>query len=169
MSVPVETLRTHLNYAAWASARIVEAAARLSAEELTRDFRSADKHVLGTLAHVFAADRVWLGRIEGSPPAVFIDPVSDLRLDVLQHDWPALLERWQAWAGVLADASAPCTYQDLQGRTHTTPLWQIVLHVVNHGSHHRGQASAMMRAMGHAPPPLDLIRYYRETAAASPA
>jgi uncharacterized damage-inducible protein DinB len=165
MSVPVETLRTHLRYAAWASARIVDAAARLSPEELTRDFRSADKHVLGTLAHVYAADRVWLGRIHGTPPPVFIDPDRDVRLEVVQTDWPALLGRWQAWASALDDATAPCTYQDLQGRTHTTPLWQIVLHVVNHGTHHRGQAAAMIRAMGHVPPPLDLIRYYRETPA----
>jgi uncharacterized damage-inducible protein DinB len=69
----------------------------------------------------------------------------------------------------LIDASTPLTYQDLQGRTHATPLWQIVLHVVNHGTHHRGQVAAMMRAMGHVPPPLDLIRYYRETAAVAPA
>ncbi len=165
MSVPVETLRTHLHYAAWASARIVDAAGRLSSEELTRDFKSADKHVLGTLAHVYAADRVWLGRIHGAPPPVFIDPDRDVRLEVIQHEWPALLDAWQAWAGALDDATTPCTYRDLQGRTHTTPLWQIVLHVVNHGTHHRGQAAAMMRAMGHVPPPLDLIRYYRETPA----
>jgi uncharacterized damage-inducible protein DinB len=40
-------------------------------------------------------------------------------------------------------------------------LWKIVLHVVNHGTHHRGQASGFLRAMGHVPPPLDLIAYYR--------
>lgn len=162
MSVPVDVLRTHLRYTTWASARIVDAASRLTHEELTRDFKSADTHVLGTLAHVYAADRVWLGRIQGAPPAVFIDPEVDIRLTVLQHGWPALLGRWQAWADGLRDPSAGASYHDLQGNPHSTPLWQIVLHVVNHATHHRGQASAMIRAMGHTPPPLDLIRYYRE-------
>jgi len=36
-----------------------------------------------------------------------------------------------------------------------------VLHVVNHGTHHRGQAAGFLRAMGYVPPPLDLIAYYR--------
>jgi uncharacterized damage-inducible protein DinB len=162
MSVPVEILRTHLRYTTWASARMVDAASGLTSDELTRDFKSADKHVLGTLAHVYAADRAWLGRIQGAAPAVFIAPDTDIRLAVLQHDWPALLGRWQVWVDGLQDSSVCASYVDLQGKPHTTPLWQIVLHVVNHGTHHRGQASAMIRAMGHAPPPLDLIRYYRE-------
>lgn len=162
MSVPVAVLRTHIRYTTWASARIVDAASRLTPEELTRDFGSADKHVLGTLAHVYAADRTWLRRIEGAPPAPLIGPHEDIRLATLQLEWPALLGRWQAWVDALQDPVASATYQDFQGNSHSTPYWQIVLHLVNHATHHRGQAAAMIRAMGHVPPPLDLIRYYRE-------
>jgi uncharacterized damage-inducible protein DinB len=53
------------------------------------------------------------------------------------------------------------SYRDLKGNPWRTPLWQIVLHVVNHATHHRGQAAGFLRALGHAPPPLDLIAYYR--------
>lgn len=162
MGVPVEILRTHVRYTTWATARIVDAASRLAPEELTRDFKSADKHVLGTLAHVYAADRAWLRRIEGASPAPLVDPGEDIQLTTLQHEWPALLGRWQAWVDALQDPSASASYKDFQGNAHSTPYWQIVLHLVNHGTHHRGQAAAMLRAMGHAPPPLDLIRYYRE-------
>lgn len=162
MSVPAETLQTHLRYSAWASALLVDAASRLTEDELTRDFKSADKSVLGTLVHVYAADRVWLARIEGEPPQPFLVPERDLHLRVLQHDWPALMDRWTSWAGTLLEPMAHASYQDLRGNAHTTPYWQIVLHVVNHGTHHRGQVSAMLRAMGHTPPPLDLIRYYRD-------
>jgi uncharacterized damage-inducible protein DinB len=164
MSVPVEVLRTHLRYSTWASKRLIATATALTPEELTRDFKSSDKSVLGTLAHVFAADRVWLGRIQGSPPALFLDPEVDLKLAVLQNDWPALLERWQVWGNNLQDAPTVVAYKDMKGNAHATPLWQIVLHVVNHATHHRGMAAAMIRAMGHTPPPLDLILYYRENA-----
>lgn len=162
MSVPAAALQTHLRYAAWASARIVEAASRLTEEELTRDFKSADKSVLGTLVHVYGADRVWFARIEGQPPGPLVDAARDMHLRVLQHDWPALMDRWVAWAGTLLEPTAQASYLDLRGQPHSTPYWQIVLHVVNHGTHHRGQVSAMLRAMGHTPPPLDLIRYYRD-------
>jgi uncharacterized damage-inducible protein DinB len=164
MAVNAETIRTHIAFTTWASRRLVEAAATLSEEELTRDFQTSDRSVLGTLAHVYAADRVWLGRIEGRPPARFLDPEVDLKLAVLQNQWPALLGRWGEWAAGLsdADAEAVIAYKDLKGNPYSSPLWQIVLHVVNHGTHHRGQVSGFLRSMGYAPPALDLIAYYRQ-------
>jgi uncharacterized damage-inducible protein DinB len=44
-----------------------------------------------------------------------------------------------------------------------SPLWQMVQHVVNHGSYHRGQVTTMLRQLGSKPPKsLDMIAYYRE-------
>jgi uncharacterized damage-inducible protein DinB len=57
---------------------------------------------------------------------------------------------------------AEIVYRDLKGRTWKQPVWQLVLHLVNHGTHHRGQVSGFIRAMGATPPPLDLVFYYRE-------
>jgi uncharacterized damage-inducible protein DinB len=143
MPVSPETLRTHLDYTAWAASRLLDASAQLSPEELNRDFGTADKSVVGTLAHVFAADRV---------------------LSLLQREWPVVLRSWQDWAAGLTDENVAqvTAYRDLKGNAWTTPWWKIVLHVVNHGTHHRGQVSGFLRAMGHKPPPLDLIAYYRE-------
>jgi uncharacterized damage-inducible protein DinB len=70
-----DTLLAHLDYTAWASRRLVDAAAQLTPEELTRDFETSDHSVLGTLVHVFAADRIWLSRVTGSPvPTRFLEP-----------------------------------------------------------------------------------------------
>jgi uncharacterized damage-inducible protein DinB len=163
MAVSAATLRLHLDYTAWASQRLLDTVANLSAEDLARDFRTSDKTVIDTLAHVFAADRVWLGRIQGSPPASFIS-AEDRQLSALQKEWPALQGRWKQWATPLTDqdVQAKIAYRDLKGNSWEQPLWQILLHVVNHGTHHRGQVSGFLRAMGHNPPPLDLIAFYRE-------
>jgi uncharacterized damage-inducible protein DinB len=163
MSVPADTLRLHLRYTAWATRRLLDTVANLSAEDLARDFRTSDKTVIDTLAHVFAADRVWLSRIQGNPPASFIS-AEDRHLPVLQQEWPALQDRWKQWAASLTDqdVQAKIAYRDLKGNSWEQPLWQILLHVVNHGTHHRGQVSGFLRAMGHNPPALDLIAFYRE-------
>jgi len=154
-----------MRYSAWASARLVEAAGTLSEEKRTRDFQTADHSVLGTLVHVYAADRIWLNRVRGTPRATFIDP-EDHSIDVLQNDWPEICAGWRKLLEAETDESAlrKVAYKDLRGNSHETPLWQIVLHVVNHASHHRGQVSGMIRSMGHTPPALDLILYYREGA-----
>ncbi len=167
MPVSKDVLLTHLDYTRWASARLVDAASKLTPEELTRDFGTADKNVLGTLVHVYAADRIWMARVKGEPPARFIDPEKDMHLSVLQNDWPKLLDEWTAWAKSLNDESirGRLAYKDLKGNAYETPAWQILLHVVNHGTHHRGQVSGFLRAMGHVPQPLDLMAYYRAFAA----
>jgi len=161
----VEVLREHLNYTAWASSRLVDAANALNSQELMRDFGTADQHVLGTLVHVYAADRLWLGRIEGSPPSRFLVPEQDMHLAVLRNDWPALSERWKQCGALLTADSIDreVSYVSTKGDAFETPIWQIVLHVVNHGTHHRGQVSGFLRAMGHVPPSLDLTAYYRES------
>jgi uncharacterized damage-inducible protein DinB len=162
MAVSADTLRLHLDYTAWASQRLLDSAAKLSEEELTRDFKTSDKNVLDTLVHVFGADRLWLTRIHGDSPTTFIHP-EDRHLAVLVNDWPALQQRWKQWAAPLTDqdVQAKIAYRDMKGDPYQQPLWQIVLHVVNDGTHHRGQVSGFLRTMGHTPPPLDLIAFYR--------
>jgi uncharacterized damage-inducible protein DinB len=162
MPVSVDTLRLQLDYSAWATQRLLDAAAKLSSEELARDFQTADKCVLDTLAHVYAADRIWLARVLGETRATFIDP-EDRDLTVLQGEWPALQQRWKLWLRDFSndDAKRIISYKDMRGNPYAQPVWQIILHLVNHGTHHRGQVSGFLRSMGHTPPPLDLIAYYR--------
>jgi uncharacterized damage-inducible protein DinB len=164
-------IRMHFDYTAWASARLVNAAGSLSPEELTKDFGTADHSVLGTLVHVYAADRIWYDRVHGNAPALFIEPERDMHLHVLQNEWPVLLGRWHEWAAAQTEESlgTKASYKDLKGNSYETPLGQIALHLVNHGTHHRGQVSGFLRSMGHIPPPLDLMAYYRELAATASA
>lgn len=157
-----QLLLTHINYSEWSSQRLLDAAAALPEEELTRDHGTADKSVLGTLVHLFAADRLWLARVRGRTLDRFVED-ADYSLEVMRRDWPAIHQGWRDWLSTLEPQSIADSihYSDLKGRPHATPAWQIVLHVVNHATHHRGQVSGFLRRMGHRPPPLDLIGYYR--------
>jgi uncharacterized damage-inducible protein DinB len=87
-----------------------------------------------------------------------------MHLAVLTDDWPVLSQRWKQWGASLTEDSLgrEISYTSMKGDAFVTPIWQIVLHVVNHGTHHRGQVSGFLRAMGHTPPSLDLTGYYRE-------
>jgi uncharacterized damage-inducible protein DinB len=54
-------------------------------------------------------------------------------------------------------------YQTMNGVAQAQPFWQMLQHVVNHGSYHRGQVTTMLRQLGAAPPKsVDLIAFYRE-------
>jgi uncharacterized damage-inducible protein DinB len=82
-----------------------------------RDFQTADRNVVGTLAHVFAGDRLWLARLSGAPAPGFIDD-EDRSLAALQTGWPPVFEGWKRWATTLTDAEAQAqfAYTDTKGR-----------------------------------------------------
>jgi uncharacterized damage-inducible protein DinB len=147
--------RQHLRYSTWASRRLLNDALALDAELLHRDLGVPNKSIHGTLAHILMADRNWLARVLGAP----VEPS-----EAIEVEWPRIHQGWEEWSNALTDADLArvVAYQDLKGNPHETPLWQIVMHVVNHATLHRGQVMAMFRQVGAAPPPTDLIFYYRE-------
>jgi uncharacterized damage-inducible protein DinB len=88
--------------------------------------------------------------------------------EVLETLWSDVQNKWIAWAeGANEDElNRVVEYRSiLDGKMYRTPAWQIVMHVVNHATLHRGQAMGMLRQMGIAPPPTDIMNYYREIAA----
>jgi len=154
-------LRYQIQSAAWANQRVLAAAAGLTPEELTRDFHSSERSVLGTLVHICRAERIWLSRLEG--PLLEYRVEGDDTLPALETTWPAVAQKWLDWSATLTDQAAQTeiTYRDLRGNQWTTPLWKIILHVVNHSTHHRGQAIGFLRALGHTPPNTDSITFAR--------
>ena len=154
-------LQEHLAYNTWATNRLMRVIEQIPADHLTHDFQTADRSILGTMVHVFGADRNWLKRVNGVPVTSFITD-DDRHLSTLQREWPQIQAGWSEWVTALDDASRVIHYRDLKGNPYSSTAQEIVLHVVNHATHHRGQAAGFLRALGHTPPPLDLIFYYRE-------
>ncbi len=162
--VSIDTLKTHIDYNNWASRRMLDAAAGLTTDELTRDFGSSEKSVLGTLLHVYGADVAWIERVHGT--SLTARPYhADATLATLKSAWPPVWDRWKDYASALTQeaAEAGIAYSSFKGDAFRSPVWQIILHVVNHGTHHRGQASGFIRALGKTPPVLDLMYYYRQS------
>ena len=156
-------IQQHVSYSGWASRKLLDAAMALSDEDQRREFGVSHKSLLGTLEHTYFADRIWFARTVD--PRVVTGGFADFSPgDSLATAWPSLMKRWETWAAALShqDLVRTVSYKDLKGTAYTTPVWQIVLHVVNHATLHRGQAMSLLRQLGVAPPPTDLIFYYRE-------
>ena len=166
MTVSLEVLHRHIDYNIWASRRLLHAVSGLSPEELSRDFGTADKTILGTLAHLYAAEKNWLARMQEGTAAVQHRKREDNQLESLRQKWIETQDNWKTWVNQLP-SEAPdqvMEYLDLQGRRWAQPLWQMIWHVVNHSTHHRGQVSGFLRASGKTPPSLDFIAFIRESA-----
>ena len=72
-----------------------------------------------------------------------------------------------AWAETAGDGemNRVVAYKSLLYGQMARPVWQILLHVVNHATLHRGQAMSILRQMGIAPPHIDFMNFYQEPTA----
>ncbi len=147
-----EQLERLVDHLAWANRRALEAVREQGSEEGLR-----------LLAHVVGAERVWLRRLETGDS-------SDLEI------WPELTaeecadrleENVQAFRRLLASASdgeldREVAYRNSEGRRFETPAGEILLQVLLHGAHHRGQIAVRIRDGGGEPVNTDFITFVRE-------
>ncbi len=153
-----------VEYHYWARDRLLEAVDHLTPDQFTRDLGSSFRSVRDTLAHLYSAESAWCSRWNGVSPSghVAADSIPDAatlrtKWQRLEGDVRAVLER------VGADGiDRVIEYKMFNGDARASVLWQMVQHVVNHGSYHRGQVTTMIRQLGGTPPKsMDLIAYYR--------
>ena len=161
MTISKPALLTHLDYSTWADQHLIEACSGLSEEELVRDFASSHGGVIGTLRHIYYAERVWLNRLRGEQQR-FQDPPPEPGLPELNQRWPEIWQGLRDWLERLPDAEleAELHSRRLNGEEFHLERWKVLLHVVNHSTLHRGQVVGMLRQLGKQPPATDLIFYY---------
>lgn len=156
-------LLTHLRFHRWATGQVLEETMALPAPDLMKDLKSSFPSVYDTVVHLYQSDSIWLARFEERPTGTRADYEAPGCLYDLRTAWMDVLDRLIAFADGLADSGweREISYKTLAGVPYRTPIWQMILHVVNHGTHHRGQITTMLRQLGATPRNLDLIAYYR--------
>ena len=154
---------TLARYDLWATRRLFEHVDALPEEDYRRDAGLFFKSVHGTLNHLLVAEHgLWRPRFaEGVSPRLKLN-------DEIETDRTRLRERlldgaaaWQpliaSWPEARFDEASVLEYTSTQGVAMRLPFAATLTHVFNHGSHHRGQVTAAITAMGHACPELDLV------------
>jgi len=160
--VTVEQLRWLVAYNRWANTRLLQAVATLSVEELERDLGASFGSLQGTLIHILWGERGWLqfwqvGAFVPEPiPGEYPDFAS------LRSVWTHHEEAYETYLHGLtqAELDAPRT---LDADTYT--LGELVQHILNHSTYHRGQVTLLLRQLGHVPPSTDYHDFLAEARA----
>lgn len=151
-------------YNAWANARILNAAAKVTQEQ----FLAADSYphggLRGTLTHTLMAEWIWRNRWEGNSPTYFFKPEDFPTFESLRMRWQEEDKFLNAFLEALTDEklNAPFQFKTTRGAEMENILWQAMSHVVNHGTQHRSEAAAMLTELGFSPGDIDLIVFLRE-------
>jgi uncharacterized damage-inducible protein DinB len=164
-----EEMRLLYDYNAWANHRELDAASALTPEQFVKPLGSSFSSVRDTLAHICGAEWIWLERFQGRSPSSLPDTTQFSEVAGLRAHWDELEARLLKFARGLtqSDLDRVLEYKTLKFGVYKNPLWQSMQHLVNHGTYHRGQVTAMLRQHGAQPILTDLMHFYRERAVAA--
>lgn len=155
-------------YNAWANARLYDMAQQLSDEAYRRNVGVYFGSMHRTLNHILAADLIWMRRLTGTGDhprtldAIVYDDLVSL-WDARQREDRRIIDHVAALDEAAFDELLE--YRMLSGTPVGQPRREILAHMFNHQTHHRGQAHAVLTLLGVSEPtPLDLLYMQRERA-----
>lgn len=153
-----------VEFNAWANRRILGAVAGLSPEQFTKELGSSFTSVKDTLMHVFGVEWVWLERLQGRSPSAIPDVKEFANLEKLAARYEAHEANFLGYIRGISqtELDEEMEYKTLSFGPGKNVRWQMIQHVVNHGSYHRGQVVTMLRQVGAPGVGTDLITFYRE-------
>jgi uncharacterized damage-inducible protein DinB len=158
------SLIKHLNYSVWATAKLSQILENVDDSLLKKETPSSFPTIEKTILHICDADLIWLRRLQGQSLTGW--PSKDFNGDREQ-----LIEGWAENTVALRNyvesrgddfLSATIDYSNTAGHPFGNTVDEIIHHVVNHGTFHRGQIITMLRANGvNDLQSTDLITYLR--------
>ena len=147
-------------YQGWALAQLYAGLAPLSDADYRRDAGLYFRSIHATLNHLAVADRIWLARVrDEAQPFARLDAEAVAERTALENYLEAGVAARRDHLEGLVDVEllAPLAYRNMAGEPQQRSRLEIVPHLVNHGTHHRGQISAALTAKGRPAPVLDYI------------
>ena len=145
-----ELLKQFAAYNIWANQKILDVILVLPEEKQKRELPSSFKSLYDTVLHMWNAENVWWQRMKLQeritlPFETFKGSMEELANETLQQN-----RQWQEWVNNATDAALDHVfqYQTFQKEQFKQPIYQMLLHVFNHGTYHRGQLINMLRQLG---------------------
>ena len=156
-------VQTLVDYHYWARDVILDAVTEVPREKFLQPVESSFKSLRDTVAHIYAADLVWYKRWIGTSTSLIpYDQFPDATS--IRTAWKDLEIEVRQFVDNLGEDGVDRLwgYKLLSGAPDTAPFWQMLVHVVNHASYHRGQVTTLLRQLGASPPrSTDMITFFR--------
>lgn len=141
-------------YNTWANDRILALSTDLSDQQLDEPREIGFGSLRNTLFHILAAEQIWLERWQGGPWRPLPIDANGLSVSEIGNQ----LRQTAADRQIILDRGRPddwesvCQYKDSKGNPYSNPLVDLLLHVANHGIHHRAQALYFLKGFGRTVP-----------------
>lgn len=138
------------NYNVWANQIVIDWLEQITDEQWTMPLVSSFNSVQETVLHIVSAENVWVSRFQHIENPEWLQATFKGSKDQHITKWKLVSKNLQAFVETVTDATlvAPLEYKRLNGQVFNTPLYQLLAHVFNHSTYHRGQLVTLLRQAG---------------------
>lgn len=149
-----------VSYHLWANQQLINHIKTLPSEVFNTKVESVFPTLSETFGHIISVDHVWLARLNQETPSQITKQAfqtvkeADLALSELKTQYELMFQKEY-------DVTRSISYKNTKGESFTQTLFEIVQHLVNHGTYHRGNLAAMIRQMGFQGTSTDYITFLR--------
>ena len=148
-------------YNIWATNRLIQSLESIHNDDFYKDVGLYFKNIAGTLNHLLLGEHyLWYSRFnEGVSPQIALDTIIHTEKAALLNELQQKSLNWITFIYQIDETTLEgnLTYKRVSGQELTLPFAATLMHVFNHGTHHRGQITAAVTALGYSCPELDLV------------
>lgn len=160
-----EILNSYAAYNVWANTRIINTILPLDKEKQMMPVRNSFPGVYTTLYHIWDAESIWWQRLK-LVETISIPSKDQSELPILSVCNKLLQQNkeWEDWVHKSTEAAIQheFIYQNNKKQSFKQPVWQMLHHIFNHGTYHRGQIVTMLHHLEVKKiPPTDYIVFSR--------
>ncbi|MCY9660397.1 DinB family protein [Paenibacillus chondroitinus] len=163
-----QTIKTY-DYHAWANKKVFERLAELPEEVLHQELGNVFPTIYNGLVHIYQVDAVWLSGMMGNSYEQIIELLGTIEaktagksLEELQAVYWEKAEEYRVFLHGVDDLEAKKQFPHPTFGVLNASIQELIQHIVNHGTYHRGNISSMLRQLGHAGASSDWVFYLYE-------
>lgn len=152
MNYPVQMF----DYHTWANQTILERIKELPSSVLHQEVNTSFPTIAHALSHIYAVDQMWFKVLTGTGMPEALQECMALNADILDsideyiRNFARASEQHKAWLQSGVDLEQSILLDNPFAGIREIRLSEMVMHVVNHGTYHRGNISTMLRQLSHA-------------------
>lgn len=160
----VKDLEILFDYGYWANRKLFAVMSQLTPEQFTQTVDGSHGSIRNTMVHVLSAEWGWLSRCGGPDRGAPLNSADFPTFDSLLAVWNKVESHLRDFLFRLRDEDLVRSVEFTigGGEKRSMPVGELLQHAANHGVHHRGQVSLLLRLLGCNPEDFDILIYHAD-------
>jgi uncharacterized damage-inducible protein DinB len=145
-----ELLTQYATYNIWANNEILNVILSLTNEQQKQEITSSFSSIYNTCYHLYDAESIWYQRLQQVEKMIRQSENQAATMQDVANGWQQQSRLWLDWIGNVSEEQLKeiFHYQNMKGEKFQQPLQEVLLHLFNHSTYHRGQLVTMLRQVG---------------------